>query len=492
MNGLRFSISTDIAKQYHKRNIVLVFVLTCIFVMCGCSSSSDSHEKYSQLSLDISSDDNMLFNKYAITVSLDGTEIGSVENGEEFVHSLEVVQGEHILEFCKSGSKKPKCEKTITVTEDTLYSCKLNHSGFAIKIVDESIDTVVSETTGKDVETSETTESSVIESAETVGIVPVAVIETENTTIESTTVETTVTETVPTVVSDNITEISFVKNEDIELVVGCARFSGSVSVKAKDENSISSSNVIFVSENPEIAEIKCMGMMSKEILYSINPIAVGETNVYAKTSDGVISSEPIKVIVKEYVEVDSIWITENCTLDIGEYLELEYEITPEDASEQKLTWTSSDTSIVTVGYTGQIKGVNYGKAEVTATTINGLSATCIVTVATHQRDMKLKVSRSCNKGDYIGDEWYHVAQINGEYAKETKYTLTVGDTLDFYCESTEDDNIPDVGSNTYSYTVTEDDLINGFSVDVWVYITENRGKNAGKQACFITTFTFAP
>ena len=496
MNSLKLNISTGIARKHINKSIFLVFVLTCTLVLGGCSSSSSRHENYSQLFLDISSEANSFFNKYTITVSLDGTEIGLIENGEEFSHSVEVVRGEHTLEFCKSGSKKPKCEKTITVTEDTSYSCKLSHGGFAIKITNESINTVVSETTDKETETFETSESSVIESAETVGIVPVAIIETENTTLESTTVESTTvettTETIPTVVSENITGISFKVKDDVEIAEGCPPFSGSIFVKAIDKKAISISDVIFVSENPEIATIKYMGLVSDQFYYFIYPIAVGETNVYAKTSDGVVISDPVRVIVNEYVELDSIWITENCTLDIGEFVELEYEITPKDASERKLTWSSSDTSVVTVSDTGRIKGVKFGKAEVTATTTNGLSATCNVTVATHQREMKLKVSRSYNMGDYIGDEWYHVAQINGEYAKETKYTITVGDTIDFYCESTEDDNIPDVGYNTYTYTVTEDDLINGFSVDVYVYIKENRGKNAGKEACFITTFSFTP
>lgn len=496
MNSLKLNISTGIARKHINRSFFLVFVLACTLVLGGCSSSSSRHENYSQLFLDISSEANSFFNKYAITVSLDGTEIGSIENGEEFLHSVEVVRGEHTLEFCKSGSKKPKCEKTITVTEDTSYSCKLSHGGFAIKITNESINTVVSETTDKETETFETSESSVIESAETVGIVPVAIIETENTTlenstVESTTVETT-TETIPTVVSENITDISFRARNDVKITVGCDPFSGSAFVKALDEKSISSSNIVFISENPEIATIKITGMTSNKFLYAIYPVAVGETNVYAKTVDGVVISEPLKVIVNEYVELDSIWITESCTLDIGEYVILDFEIKPEDASERKLTWSSSDTSIVTVSETGHIKGIKYGKAEVTATTTKGLSATCSVTVATHQREMKLKISRSHNEGDYIGDEWYHVAQINGEYAQETKYTITVGDTIEFYCESTEDDNIPDVGSNTYEYTVTEDDLINGFSVDVYVYVTENRGRNAGKQACFITTFSFTP
>ena len=154
MNSQRSGITTGIKKRFSFRiirNVLLVCSLTVAFVLpfvlCGCGSSSSNQNSYCQLYLDISSEKNKLFNKFDISVSLDGAEIGSIENGKEFLHSTEVMHGEHTLEFCKAGSKKPKCEKTITVAEDTVYSCKLTHSGSAIKITNESVNVIVSETT---------------------------------------------------------------------------------------------------------------------------------------------------------------------------------------------------------------------------------------------------------------------------------------------------------------------------------------------------------
>lgn len=54
-------------------------------------------------------------------------------------------------------------------------------------------------------------------------------------------------------------------------------------------------------------------------------------------------------------------------------------LTPQGAS-SKITWTSSNTSIVTVSSTGKVTGVTPGSAKITATTANGLSATCQVNV----------------------------------------------------------------------------------------------------------------
>ena len=92
------------------------------------------------LYLDISSDYNLAFNKYTITISLDGTTLGSVVNGGEFTYLADIDCGEHKIEFVKSDSSSPKQSKTIVLDEDTTYSCKLAHSGFSIDINNEHIE----------------------------------------------------------------------------------------------------------------------------------------------------------------------------------------------------------------------------------------------------------------------------------------------------------------------------------------------------------------
>ncbi len=63
-------------------------------------------------------------------------------------------------------------------------------------------------------------------------------------------------------------------------------------------------------------------------------------------------------------------------LAVGQTLQLEAQITPADASDAPLTWTSSDKSIVTVDKNGKVTAKKYGKATVTVTERNGLSASC--------------------------------------------------------------------------------------------------------------------
>ena len=57
-------------------------------------------------------------------------------------------------------------------------------------------------------------------------------------------------------------------------------------------------------------------------------------------------------------------------------------ILPEDATNKKLEWSSSDESVATVSASGNIKGISPGKAIITAKTtdLSNLSASCLITV----------------------------------------------------------------------------------------------------------------
>ena len=69
------------------------------------------------------------------------------------------------------------------------------------------------------------------------------------------------------------------------------------------------------------------------------------------------------------------------TIGIGSSETLVVTYNPEDANTGKaLTWKSDDTSIATVDANGKVTGVAAGKTTITATTANGKSATCEVTV----------------------------------------------------------------------------------------------------------------
>ena len=82
----------------------------------------------------------------------------------------------------------------------------------------------------------------------------------------------------------------------------------------------------------------------------------------------------------------------------GKTMTLKATVTPETLTDKSVTWESSDTKIATVSSAGKVKGVKYGTATITCTSVaTGAKATCKVTigkVVVGVSEITLKRSRS--------------------------------------------------------------------------------------------------
>ena len=68
-------------------------------------------------------------------------------------------------------------------------------------------------------------------------------------------------------------------------------------------------------------------------------------------------------------------------IEKGKTITLKATLTPTDLADKSVTWVSSDTKIATVTSAGKVKGVKYGTATITCTSVaTGVKATCQVTV----------------------------------------------------------------------------------------------------------------
>ena len=106
-------------------------------------------------------------------------------------------------------------------------------------------------------------------------------------------------------------------------------------------------------------------------------------------------------------------------------------ITPSDATNQSVTWTSSNTGVATVSSSGYVYAVGAGSATITATTHNGLKAYCYVTVS---RPTPSSISLS-----------------SSSVTTATNYSLTLTATV---LPSTADKSVTWTSSNTSVATVS--------------------------------------
>ncbi len=78
--------------------------------------------------------------------------------------------------------------------------------------------------------------------------------------------------------------------------------------------------------------------------------------------------------------IDSIDLDDDSlTMEIGDVYTLDYEITPDDATELELTWKSDDKSVATVR-DGKVTAVDEGTCTITVTAESGATDTCKITV----------------------------------------------------------------------------------------------------------------
>ncbi len=108
----------------------------------------------------------------------------------------------------------------------------------------------------------------------------------------------------------------------------------------------------------------------------VTAIKEGSVNITAKTANG--KTAVCKVKVK--IPVGSVSLDKaELLLEMGGTATLKAEVLPKEATDKKITWTSSDENIVTVNSSGSVKAVKTGTATITATA-DGKSAVCTVKV----------------------------------------------------------------------------------------------------------------
>ena len=130
--------------------------------------------------------------------------------------------------------------------------------------------------------------------------------------------------------------------------------------------------VIWSSTNTDVATVDEEGV--------VMPVDNGEAFIIVCTTDGTELKDSCKVTVDFRAATLSL-NKEKVTITKLKTTTLTATITPDKAS-QEVTWSSSDTSIVTVNDAGTITPLRNGKATIIATTTDGteLEATCTVTV----------------------------------------------------------------------------------------------------------------
>ena len=136
----------------------------------------------------------------------------------------------------------------------------------------------------------------------------------------------------------------------------------------------SEKSVKWVSSDPQVVSVSVSGVVTAN--------GVGEATVSVITDDSA-KQAVCRINVYESVNGVSIDIKEKI-LYLGESVTLNASVSPSDASNKSINWSSSDPSVANVSSNGTVTAVKVGEVTVTAKTADGgFTDTCKITVRAH-------------------------------------------------------------------------------------------------------------
>ena len=152
-------------------------------------------------------------------------------------------------------------------------------------------------------------------------------------------------------------------------------------------------NVIWTSSDEDKLTVDQNGV--------INALKAGEAIIFATSVDNPEAKATCKVTVFQPVNSIALSPSSYTLNSIGQSVQLNAIILPEDASNTSVTWKSTNEQVVTVTSDGLVTAIGAGTAAIIATTVDGgLTATCSIKVVQHVNSIALdKTTLSLKVGE---------------------------------------------------------------------------------------------
>ena len=156
--------------------------------------------------------------------------------------------------------------------------------------------------------------------------------------------------------------------------------------------------------------------------------APGEALITVKTEDGGKTASCTVTVKAKIIPVESITLDQSeKTLNIGETVTLKATVSPENATNKNISWSSDKTDVATVDENGNVSANSVGTATIKATA-GGKSATCTITVKPIIAVTKVSITPPDSTKIKYGEAIDLVATVEPEDATNKNLTWTSSDT----------------------------------------------------------------
>ena len=168
----------------------------------------------------------------------------------------------------------------------------------------------------------------------------------------------------------NVTGVTIDKTE-LELVEGeSAQLTATVSPENASDKSVK-----WTSSDEKVATVDNAG--------KVTAVAPGSAKITVTTTDGNKEASCTITVSAKKIPVEGVTLDKTeLELVEGESTQLTASVSPEDASDKSVEWTSSDETVATIDNAGKVTAVAPGTAKITVTTNEGAKeASCTITVS---------------------------------------------------------------------------------------------------------------
>ncbi len=138
-------------------------------------------------------------------------------------------------------------------------------------------------------------------------------------------------------------------------------------------NNATDRTVTWSTSNPSVVTVSSGGV--------VTAVGIGTATITATTNDGTNLSASCTVTVYWFTVTGVTVTPATATVLVDGTTTLTANVTPANASNQSVTWSSSNPAVATVNANGVVTGVSVGSATITATTVEGgYTASATITV----------------------------------------------------------------------------------------------------------------
>ena len=149
----------------------------------------------------------------------------------------------------------------------------------------------------------------------------------------------------------------------------------------------------------------------------------GTSVITVSTSNGKTASCTVTA-TRPNVAVTSINVTPSSyTIDVGEKYKLTATISPSNATDKSVIWSSDNSSVVSVDNSGNICGMAAGTAIITAKSSNGKTATCTITCKAKIPDVVISDSEGISSIPTIANVKYERMLYKGWNSMSLPFSL---------------------------------------------------------------------